>query len=256
MQTELSKLIIGGSGELGSLSSAVNVAASVELECAIRLVQAELSQSAGRELARRAVKRILSGYPPPDVLDPKLAFERMIEAIEDYPSCIIDELQCAKRGIIRTCKFAPRISELVKWCDAKLWSYFVAIGQAENVLRAREKADRARVMAAEAEAREKEAQQTEAILTEELRGIRLPEDHLPAFGEAQAFERWKAAMAKTLSYRPDLITDYIIMLRDNRGLCLMATKQENMYRNSGWPLLGRHLFELYTAQKATGKRGS
>lgn len=208
-----------------------------ELQRAIVTVEAELSRPAG-SLVGEALKRIIGAYPAPrDFANPQDFVDQAIIALEDYPAVIIEEMADPKVGIVREQRFLPRISDLVSWCEKRIWRYQLACGDAREAIAHQEREATIRELheqAAEAaranEALEATAKQLEPELLKRLRALPVwSREGRPRVGEERARDEWQAAMAQRIARRPDLVEPYLAILIKYPALLLWATEQENAY---------------------------
>jgi hypothetical protein len=209
----------------------------------------EAMQHPAAQATRAALKRIAAGYPAPDVADPQVVVADMIAAIEDYPAVVVSDMADPKIGIVRSAKFPPRIAELVAWCENRLGDYRASYERAVSHLRQRElEAEwdrRAAQVDAERGAREARgaaAKEAEATVLRRLREMPAASAEPARPGESFARERWQADMGRAIRARierggSDVSGKLLAVLDANPGFCVEATREENMYRNSGWPKL-------------------
>jgi hypothetical protein len=231
-----------------ALTTTLANASPDEIRRGVAALKSELACPAGTAAAVSAVKRIVNDYRTEDAVDAKALFQDLAEAIEDFPACIVAELQNPKVGILRTAKFRPNVAELVEWCERRLGCYERALERAHDVLRHHERAELERVAAeaAEAQWRERKAKEAAAARAEaavQARLAAMPQSHNRALrvGEQRAREAWEWAMAKALRGRADLIEPYLSILAENPDLRDFATTQENLYAGTGWPELCKRL---------------
>jgi hypothetical protein len=61
---------------------------------------------------------LFKSYPKSDYDDPDNALAQMLEVLNGYSLAIVEEVTRPATGLQRTCKFPPRIAEIVEACDA------------------------------------------------------------------------------------------------------------------------------------------
>lgn len=220
----------------------------------ITLLEAELARPAGSVIGQ-ALERVVEAFPlPKDLASPQAFVNQAVEALEDFPALIIEELANPKIGIVRELRFFPRIADLVKWCEARIARYQYACNDARKELEHREREvtirrlqEEAAAAAREEQAREEAAKVLEPEILARLKALPIGTTERPRrVGEERAAHDWQKAMARSLSRRPDLAERYLGLVAGDAELRVWTTERENRYRGSGWPDLSHRLGAMFT----------
>lgn len=212
---------------------------SVDVEAVNELALAaehQVTRSAGPAVARKAIRLVLSAYRTPDLFDPAAFVELAVQAIEDFPECIIVELASPKTGIIRDSKFCPTIAEIVKFCDDKRTLYLERTGfvfkRIANIEQAKQRAelelrlaaDKARADAewkAQEPERHRKAAEAEKAIREAA--IRRDIEDAKRRKEADARAAWTKAMFARFANDGQVLERLYSLTEDEQ---LEATKRE------------------------------
>lgn len=65
----------------------------------------------------KATKRLFEAYPASDYDNPKAALAQMVTVLSGYSLGIVRYVTSPENGLQRTCKFPPRIAEIVEACE-------------------------------------------------------------------------------------------------------------------------------------------
>jgi hypothetical protein len=226
-----------------------------EINQVVAVLDKMLEEPAGPDVARQALTRIVKAYPPTEVIDPKSFIDDAIEALEDFPSIFVEAMADPKVGIVRTSKFAPRIAELVAFCESQAmqitfpkWHALDALRQieraAETARRELERAQRAAEWERNApppmtDAEQREMAERAARVTKaaaEQARMAAKETNKKA-----ARVRWEQNMWRALNGNDaDEIASF---LGDAEALCEEATDRELKEAGSGWPFLAGKIAE-------------
>jgi hypothetical protein len=176
-----------------------------------------------------AARYIFGHYPAPNVLDVPLFLRTAGRALADYPAWVVVELVNEKTGIIAQKPWAPRINELIAFCDARI--------RDRQLQEHRSRCD-------EEMARERRREEAHAAENARVEGIvqaamlRL-EGHVmylgspvPGMPRYQARYRWEKAMVR--ENPAEDLNDIVDVLNANKDLVEAATEAEMKKAGTGW----------------------
>ena len=181
-----------------------------------------------------AAKYIFGHYPTPNAVDVALFLSTVGRTLGEFPGWVIIELVKDRTGIVAKKPFAPRISELVDFCEALV--------RAREWKLKREAWDereaRLRQATEEREAENKRVDDLRKAAMSRLDGsvfmlsLMRP---VPGMDRYQARYRWECAFVRKSA--PDDLAEIVDVLNANADLIEEGTKAEMEKRGTGWPTI-------------------
>lgn len=175
----------------------------------------DLTRTATTETASKALRAVLAAYPAPDLADPEAFLAQAAEALTTFPGIVVARMASPTFGVVRKCKFVPRIAELVEWCEADKRALDVRLGFASTILaateaaerRAQEAIERARLPRPSEEDQRRMAEERKAKAEEILRkaGLKLSKEQEWAQKRNAAELRWTRDLMILTKDRKDLL---------------------------------------------------